>query len=66
MERYSIKKGFFDTQDKLKTKGHTKGRHYTVDGDFAVYPATKREVDPDRLKFLQDEGFVGTEPIEEE
>lgn len=63
MERYPIKKGFFDTQDKLKSGEHKKGRHYTVDGDFKVYPATKREVDPERLAFLQEEGFVGKDPI---
>ena len=65
MEKYPILKGFYDGQDKLKTKGHTKGRHYTVDGDFTVYPATKREVDPERLACLQKEGFVGKDPIEE-
>jgi len=65
MNRFPVKKGFFDTQDKLKTGEHKKGRHYTVDGDFSVYPATKRDVDPERLEFLQNEGYVGTEPIEE-
>lgn len=65
MEKFLILKGFYDTQDKLKSGEHKKGRHYTVDGDFSVYPATKREVDPERLAFLQDEGFVAKEPIEE-
>lgn len=66
MDKYPVEKGFFDTEDKLKSGEHKKGRHYTVDGDFDVYPATKREVDPERLEFLQEEGFVGKEPIEEE
>lgn len=65
-EKYPVLKGFFDTEDKLKTGEHKKGRHYTVVGDFDVYPATNREVNPDRLKFLQDEGFVGKEAIKEE
>lgn len=65
MEKFLILKGFYDTQDKLKSGEHKKGRHYTVDGDFSVYPTTKREVDPERLAFLQKEGFVAKEPIEE-
>jgi len=32
---------------------------------MATYPATKREVDPERLAYLQDEGFVDKEPIKE-
>jgi len=64
MEKYPIESGFYDTQDKLKTGEHKRGRHYTVDGEYDVYPATKREIDPDRLKFLQEKGFVGDEPIE--
>lgn len=65
MEKYPVLKGFYDVEDKLKTGEHKKGRHYTVDGDFSVYPATKREVDAERLAFLQNEGYVAKEPIEE-
>lgn len=65
METFPVKKGFFDTRDKLKTGEHKKGRHYTVNDDFSIYPATKRELDPERVKFLQDEGYIGKEPLEE-
>lgn len=64
MEKYPVKKNFHDKEDVLKTE--PKGRHYKANDDKRnVYPATKREVDAERLQFLQDEGFVGTEPIEE-
>lgn len=65
MDKFKVKKGFFDTEDKLKTGDHKKGRHYTAAGEFKVYPATQREVDPERVKFLQDEGYIGKEPIKE-
>lgn len=65
MDKFNVKTGFFDTEDKLKTGDHKKGRHYTAAGEFKVYPATQREVDPERVKFLQDEGFIGKDPIKE-
>lgn len=62
MEKYPVEKSFHDKQDVLKSE--PKGRHYVADDDKRnVYPATKREVDPGRLEFLQEEGFVGKEPI---
>jgi hypothetical protein len=64
MEKYPVVKNFHDKQDVLKSE--PKGRHYVADDDKRnVYPATKREVDPERLEFLQEEGFVGKEPIVE-
>ena len=65
MEKFKVLKGFFDTEDKLKTGEHKKGRHYTAAGEFKVFPATQREVTPERIKFLQDDKYIGTEPIKE-
>lgn len=65
MEKYPVEKNFHDKEDILKSE--PKGRHYVAEDEKRnVYPATKREVDPERLEFLQEEGFVGKEPIEEE
>lgn len=55
-----VLKGFYDSEDKLKTDGHRKGRHYTVDGEYTEFPATKRNVDPKRIKFLEKQGFIET------
>lgn len=72
MEKHERKvlKSFHDSQDKLKTAGHQKGRHYQpedVEGaEYTRYPATKRDVDEARVKFLEDEGYISTEPAEDE
>lgn len=65
MEKYPVLSNFYDLQDVLKSE--PRGRHYVADDEKRnVYPATKREVDPERLTFLQEKGFVGKEPIVEE
>lgn len=65
MKKFTVLKGFHDKEDKLKTDEHKVGRHYTVDGEYTVFPATKRELDPERVKLLQDKGFISKEAIKE-
>jgi len=59
--------GFHDTTDKLKSDEHKKGRHYVPKGadnenknTHDSYPAVEKEVDDERVKMLEDEGFIGT------
>lgn len=69
-EERKVLKGFKDTTDKLKSEKHKKGRHYQVEGtkgaEYTRFPATKRDVDPERIAFLEDEGFIEKAPTDDE
>lgn len=63
-EKYKVVKGFYDSEDVLKSQ--PLGRHYHPNIDIGAtrYPETQRDVTDSRINFLIEGGFI--EAIEDE
>lgn len=63
-EKYKVVKGFYDSEDVLKSQ--PLGRHYSPDKETGatLYPETQRDVTEARVNFLIEGGFI--EAIEDE